>query len=196
MKVFVWETHEGGTVACIASDLPSARRSAAGQLEFAARQARTYHQSSESRKLLTLVQTSLPQTLEVGDPPYVVIVPAREREEHPQVHGVSIGSVVNSQVVVASPGAEQNVSTSGVDAGELSNFIAKLGDAIEEPEFKAEDAQDLKGHIRTIQAQLSRPTPSPLIIRETLQSIRLVVQGAAGSLLASSLLPYLQALLR
>jgi hypothetical protein len=65
--------------------------------------------------------------------------------------------------------------------GEVRQSIDELGLA---DDAKAEAESDLD----TLDAQLSSPRPKATIVRESLRSLRNVLEGAAGSLLASKFL--------
>ena len=107
MNAFIWELNDGGSVAVIADSLPSARVAALGFLKWGEQTASSYHRKSECRRLRTLIESaSIPQSLTVGQGPYVFLAPSPERVESGGDRGnISIGSMINSQIAIASPGA-------------------------------------------------------------------------------------------
>jgi len=71
---------------------------------------------------------------------------------------------------------------------ELKEIIQSLKDSIDQLGLEQQQKDDLEAEIQTIDAQMSSSKPKAAIITECLGSIRRIIEGAAGSVLASSLL--------
>jgi hypothetical protein len=111
-------------------------------------------------------------------PPYVSIV---------HVEGDVIGSPIQS----GSPGASQEVS-SEVNLGEVRDFLRKLEEDAPSLNLPDPESRELTAEIATLKAQVDSPRPKRQIIRESLRSIRTILEGAAGNLSAAGLLELLQ----
>lgn len=98
------------------------------------------------------------------------------------ISGVSGGA----QIQVNSPGARQQ-------QGVLPEHLAALGklvDMIDGALHGARDSEgvgELRAEVATLRAQVQSPKPKRGIIRESLHSLRAILEGAAGEVLASHL---------
>jgi len=106
----------------------------------------------------------------------------------------NIGSMQNSQLQQDSAGAHQtqNISQSGT---EISDFIKELKASIPNLELSQEKCSELESDVFSIENQLSSPNPKSVIIVESLNSVRNILEGTAGSILATELLAQLSSLL-
>ena len=111
------------------------------------------------------------------------------------VNVISINQMVNSQIQQASPEATQIVGISENKYEELKEVIQSLKESIDKLNLEPQQKSDLQAEIQTIEAQMSSSKPKATIITECLSSIRRVLEGAAGSMLASNLLSKIVALL-
>ncbi|WP_139056672.1 hypothetical protein [Pseudomonas lundensis] len=102
-----------------------------------------------------------------------------------KTNNISIGSMHNSQVQQDAQHSSQKFDQS-VQHLDLNVFL----DAFSQDISKINDqvvAQSLRSDVETIKVQNSSPTPKKGIIKECLSSIKNVLEGAAGSVLASYL---------
>ncbi len=101
------------------------------------------------------------------------------------------GDVISSAIQAGSPGATQTVTV-----GDLNlKLVREVVDQYEKDEaalgLDASEAEEARAEIKTIRAQLDSPRPKPLVVRESLTSLRAIVEGAAGSMAAVGLLDLL-----
>lgn len=106
----------------------------------------------------------------------------------------NIGSMTNSQFQQDSPYASQALSVNN-DLTQVAKFIETLKGQLEDLQLEQSQEQELKAEVVTIESQLSSPKPKPVIVNESLKSIRSVLEGVTGSLIASGLLTQLRAFL-
>ena len=106
----------------------------------------------------------------------------------------NIGSMQNSQLQQDSSNATQslNVTQNSVD---LADFIKSLKKSIRDLNLDSEDLAELKVEVSTIENQRSSPKPKNLIISESLKSIRNILEGATGSIIATELLKQLASII-
>jgi hypothetical protein len=102
-----------------------------------------------------------------------------------------LGDVIGSAIQAGSPGATQTVTV-----GDLNlELVREVVDQYEKDEatlgLDALKAKEARAEVKTIRAQLDSPRPKPVVIRESLTSLRAVVEGAAGSMAAVGLLDLL-----
>jgi hypothetical protein len=103
------------------------------------------------------------------------------------VHGDVIGSPIQS----GSPGASQAV-TLEINLEQVRDFLRKLEEAAPSLELPEAEGQELTAEVATLRAQVNSPRPKKQIVRESLRSIRTILEGAAGNLSATGLLDILQ----
>ena len=106
----------------------------------------------------------------------------------------NIGNMQNSQLQQGSSNSTQslNVTQTSVD---LADFIKELKKSIPDLNLGLEDLDELKAEVSTIEHQRSSPKPKNLIISESLKSIRNILEGVTGSIIATELLKQLASII-
>jgi hypothetical protein len=97
------------------------------------------------------------------------------------------GNVIGSPIQSGSPGARQEV-TSEINLGDVRDFLSQLEKAAPSLNLPDDKDQELKAEIATLKAQVDSPKPKKGIIRESLSSIRSILEGTGGALVATGLL--------
>ncbi|NEO34745.1 MAG: hypothetical protein F6K36_31050 [Symploca sp. SIO3C6] len=105
--------------------------------------------------------------------------------------GNMIGSnfVQGSQVygnVIAGPGRSLENSRESI-----SKFLMEFKGNIKDLNLSSEAEAEAEAEILTLEAQMQSPKPKASIIREGLSSIRSILEGVAGSIVATGLLKML-----
>jgi hypothetical protein len=75
-----------------------------------------------------------------------------------------------------------------MDFDKVANFISTLKENLEKIELQKELRQIVESEIATISTHLESAKPKSSVIKQSLQSIRTTLEGAAGNLIASGLL--------
>ncbi|CAK1746763.1 AbiTii domain-containing protein [Vibrio crassostreae] len=103
----------------------------------------------------------------------------------------NIQNMTNSQLQQDSAGASQTltVNESGVD--NLKEFIEQFNKYSTQLEIDAPLKEELQAEVSTVEVQLNSPKPKPAIINESVKTIRNILEGISGSLIASGLLTVL-----
>ena len=101
---------------------------------------------------------------------------------------IIVGQMVNSQIQQASPGAKQVTTIDESKYEQLKEFLQSLKESIERLELEPQQKSDLQAEIQTIDAQISSSEPKYTVITECLGTIRRILEGVAGSAIASGLL--------
>jgi hypothetical protein len=101
------------------------------------------------------------------------------------------GNLIGSPIQSGSPGARQEV-TVDIKLGDVRDFISRLETALPELGLPDEESQELTAEVATIRAQIESPKPKKNIIRESLGSVRAILVGAGGNMVATGLLDALQ----
>jgi hypothetical protein len=98
------------------------------------------------------------------------------------------GPVGNSQIQQGSDHSTQSMSVAGLDVKALTEFMASLNTHIADLKLGMTETRQVQAEVSTVETQLSSPRPNRVILRESLRSIRNILEGCAGSLLASGLI--------
>ena len=93
--------------------------------------------------------------------------------------------VTHSQIQQGSPNAKQTMSITGLDQKAVANFIQLLRK--HESDLKLSAPSQLEPEIQRVEAEIATPNPNQNVLRESLQTIRNIIEGCAGSLIASGL---------
>ncbi len=99
--------------------------------------------------------------------------------------GTYIDKMDQSQIQQDTLNSIQSLSVSQLDLEKIEELIEALGVNIEQIGVDNDRMSELVADVQTIKAQLSGSNPKPSIIRESLRSIRTVLEGAASSVLAN-----------
>jgi hypothetical protein len=97
-----------------------------------------------------------------------------------------IQGVSGSQIQVNSPGAYQQQGISPGQLVELQKLVEMIDGGLNGA-TDTEDVRELRAEIATLRAQANSPKPKRSVIRESLSSVRAILEGAAGEVLASHL---------
>jgi hypothetical protein len=96
--------------------------------------------------------------------------------------------VTHSQIQQGSPQATQAMHVSEVDKNAIANFIGKLKEHASELKLDATRDEELRTTVQEIEIQVASTSPSLNALHESLRTVRNLVEGCAGSLIASGLL--------
>lgn len=111
------------------------------------------------------------------------ITPSIRETEMRKTNNITIGSMQNSQVQQDAEHSVQKIEQGLFEAGLnnfLENFIRDISKVDDQTTAKA-----LLADVETIKSQSNSPSPKKGIVKECLLSIKNVLEGAAGSVLAS-----------
>jgi hypothetical protein len=114
----------------------------------------------------------------------------QEERERAQAAGVHIDTFIQgvsgSQIQVNSPGARQQQGMSHEQLAELRKLVELIEGTLHGA-TDSDEVRELQAEVQTLRAQSESPKPKRFVIRESLSSLRAVLEGAAGEVLASHL---------
>lgn len=105
------------------------------------------------------------------------------------------GAITGSAIQAGSPGATQSFQAAGLDAAAVTGALRELLAASGRLGLSPERRNELEADAQTIIAQVESPAPKRVILTEAARSLRTVLEGAAGNILASGALEKLGPLL-
>ena len=97
----------------------------------------------------------------------------------------NIGAMHNSQLQQVSDGSHQ-VQNNSLPLNDLSVFADTLLSRCQELGLGRDELDELQSDVSTIKAQLASPKPKYGVIRSVLTSVKTVLEGAAGNVLAGT----------
>lgn len=104
-------------------------------------------------------------------------------------YNINIEQMTGSQIQQGTTSSTQNY-TQTTDLQGISAFVEKLLPAIDAM-TGSEEREQIRSDLETIRSQIKAPTPKLGMIRECLKSVKTILEGAAGNIVAA---PYLQLL--
>jgi hypothetical protein len=112
-----------------------------------------------------------------------------ERSKASSIHiGTFIqGGAGSQQVQVNSPGASQQQGLSADQVEDLTKLVQLVATALDGNSTQMDELDELRAEIATIKAQANSPKPKRGVLRESLSSVRAILEGAAGEVLAAHL---------
>lgn len=98
----------------------------------------------------------------------------------------NIGSMNNSQLQQHSNDSPQTLNNQ-LDIAKLTDLVAHLKSAVNQLSINENDLKEYEAELKTIDSQMSSPKPKISILHESLKSLRSILEGATGSVLATEL---------
>ncbi len=102
--------------------------------------------------------------------------------------------VTNSQIQQATSGSAQSMTVRQTDIAVIKEIMKELKNSIPQLPVNAADRSQIQADVQAVEAQLSSPRPNSSVITELIASITNILEGCAGSLLASGVLQKLAGL--
>jgi hypothetical protein len=102
------------------------------------------------------------------------------------------GNVIGSAIQSGSPGAQQEMSIGDLDLGAVREFLREYDAHAADLELSGPAADELAAEIDTVRAQLRSPKPKKHIIRESLVSVRIILEVTSGTAAAVGFLDLLK----
>lgn len=101
------------------------------------------------------------------------------------------GTFDKSQIQIESEHSSQTQQFTKLDPAKVAEFVVELRSRQKELRLEVDERDELESELKTIEAQVNSPKPKDSILRESLESVRRVLEGATGNLIASGLLNHL-----
>ncbi|MGF1806772.1 hypothetical protein L4C31_16120, partial [Aliivibrio sifiae] len=77
----------------------------------------------------------------------------------------------------------------------IAEFVEILKSSISQLNLNESDTDELNAEVATLEHQLASPKPKRVILSESLKSVRNIVEGVTGSIIATGLLAQLGVLI-
>ena len=103
-------------------------------------------------------------------------------------YNLNIDTVSGSQIQQGVTDSIQQLEAGTIDFKKVTQLAESITDSINDLGVEPADRKVLLADLATIQSQASSPKPKTAIIRESLKSVRTILEGASASALASGLL--------
>lgn len=113
----------------------------------------------------------------------------------PPVNVITIHHMEGSQIQQGTVSSNQTGTFSLTSAAGLNDFIRLLKSKRLELNLNKEDDSEINAEILTLESQIGSSRPKPQIIKESLLSIKRILEGAGGAIVAHQLLQHLPAFL-
>jgi hypothetical protein len=114
----------------------------------------------------------------------------------PPVNIIQVAQMIDSQIQQGTSQSSQVLNYSSNDIEAITKFIADLKGQLPELKLDADTQAEVEADVETIETQVKSPRPKHVIIREGLLSLRRILEGAAGSVIAALLVQQIVALLK
>ncbi len=98
------------------------------------------------------------------------------------------GPVSSSQIQQQTSDSSQLLTTEKIDVEPILKFINEMKERLSELELTGDTKEELNAELNTVYAQANSPKPKPSILRESLSSIRRILEGAGGAIAAHLLI--------
>lgn len=114
----------------------------------------------------------------------------------PPINYIHVEHMVGSQIQQGTSQSSQVLTYSGTDFEAIHKLISDLKSQLSELKLNAETQAEVESDIATIEAQIKSPRPKSTIIKESLLSLRTILESAAGSVIAALLMQQIAILLK
>jgi hypothetical protein len=120
----------------------------------------------------------------------------RGTDYFPAINVMYVEQVSHSSIQQGTYHSTQSTHLDINDTQRLAEFVQRLGDTVSKLNLNSDDEKQTKAEIATVQAQASSARPSRTIIRESLISLRRILEGAAGGAAGAQANDWLRELLQ
>lgn len=117
--------------------------------------------------------------------------PEEQTQYFPPVNVIYVENMQQSQIQQNTSQSSQSLRISIENKSDIEDYIKLLRKHLEELALSREYESEMSAEIATIEAQIKSSRPKGGIIRESLLSIKNILEGAAGSVVAVELLKQL-----
>ncbi len=118
--------------------------------------------------------------------------PNQATEHFLPLNMIYVGEMHNSQIMQGSTGSNQTFNLTEHTLKNLEKFVEVIDERFSELQFNSDDDKyEAIAEIQTIKTQLVSPRPKELVIQESSRTLRNILEGMTGSILATELLKYL-----
>jgi len=124
-----------------------------------------------------------------------LLAPDEPTAYFPPVNIINIHHMEGSQIQQGTIDSTQAGTFEIGNQKQLSEFIELLKDKLPELEISADDKSEIEADVATIEIQMKSNRPKTGFIKESLLSIKRILEGASGAVIATGLLKYLLPLL-
>jgi hypothetical protein len=114
----------------------------------------------------------------------------------PPVNIVHVEKMIGSQIQQGTTQSTQVSSYSFTDLDDVRKFIYELKGQLNSLQLDKTNLAQAKSDIKTIENQVKSPRPKSIVLLECLKSLRTILEGTVGSLIAAGLLQQLGALIK
>jgi len=122
--------------------------------------------------------------------------PQKPTEHFPPVVNIlNVQQMFGSQIQQGTSQSSQTFTLQATDLKSIQDFIARLKLQLPNLNLPNDVRQEATADVSTIEAQLTSTKPKSGIVRESLSSLRTILEGAAGDIVASGLASQIPALL-
>lgn len=98
------------------------------------------------------------------------------------------GEVRNAQIQQGTSHSSQSMSYTEADLADLKSLVETLVSSVGHLNLASEQAQQLVADLKSVEGQLTAPRPSRGVITEAMKSVRNILEGVAGNIIAAEFL--------
>ncbi|MFN0075339.1 MAG: hypothetical protein ACKVY0_02580 [Prosthecobacter sp.] len=122
--------------------------------------------------------------------------PQKPTEHFPPVVNIlNVQQMYGSQIQQGTSHSTQSLTLQAADLKAIQEFITQLKPQLSNLGLSGDALQEATSDISTVEAQLASTKPKPGILKESLTSLRTILEGVAGNMIASGLSGQIPALL-
>lgn len=114
----------------------------------------------------------------------------------PPINYIHVEQMIGSQIQQSTNQSSQVLTFNNSDLEAILKFVSDLRSRLPELKLNEEVRADVTFDIATIESQAKSPHPKSTVIKECLLSIKTVLEGIAGNVIAALLIQQISALLK
>ena len=107
--------------------------------------------------------------------------PDEGTQHFPAVNIINVGTMTNSVIQQSSPSGAQNINFGAEEKADLKSFLLELKQSLDQLNLASDEQNEIIADINTAEVQVDSPKPKTNILRESLKSIRAILEGAAAN---------------
>lgn len=117
----------------------------------------------------------------------VISHPESPTKYFPAINFIQIGNMANSQIQQATHSSIQTSTIDTYEKTQVENLLSEIKSALKSMNINHQTQKDLFGEIATIEGQLKISNPKKSIIKESLTSVRTILEQTGAAVLATQI---------
>ncbi len=122
--------------------------------------------------------------------------PDEETRYFPPINYIRVEQMIGSQIQQGTSQSSQVLTYTTNDIDAIAKFVTNMKSKLTELELSKDKRAEVEADLETIESQIKSPRPKPSVIKECLVSLRAILEGVVGNVVAALLMQQIGTLIK